>query len=59
MAKPMGTTQELLAGESGKCCKPPVKKPRPIEAIMPIASRLVQVWFFSGLAIFSKIPLKR
>jgi len=30
--KPTGTTQTLRPGVSGKCCNPPVKKPRPIEA---------------------------
>jgi hypothetical protein len=32
---PSGTTQALRAGESGKCCSPPVKKPRPTESRAP------------------------
>ena len=43
MAKPTGTTQELLAGESGKYWSPPVKKPKPIEATIPMANTSVQL----------------
>jgi hypothetical protein len=43
MANPTGTTHELLVGESGKCWSPPVKKPKPIEATMPMARTSVQL----------------
>ena len=35
MKKPSGTTQAVRAGESGKCCNPPVKKPSPIDNKVP------------------------
>jgi hypothetical protein len=56
IANPTGTTHALLAGESGKCCSPPVKNPKPMEATMPIAKISVQLCALSGLAIFSKTP---
>ena len=60
MKKPSGTTQALRAGESGKCCKPPVKKPRPIESRAPstrVRSRPASAWAGSAWLSVSRCSM--